>query len=252
MGEKVVVPFTIKGPTPTHCCLDGCGGGGVKKIGSSIIDLHFSQGSQLGELVFTNFYSAFISVYVKRCAVGKSAGQSVLQRHAAIEGESPEKSTLSQQQQQQKVSFEDPTGRYRRVPSASGSGRGKSVLLDLAERPWEYCTSKRLMPWPHFELGSQDVFSIQATESLTEWRDVFVMRLVIHQPSSVWKKFSLEGINIFRNLSTRGGFALGDAASKQKDCRLAALTANTLRMLSGMTVEPEQEKLETSTSSSSK
>lgn len=58
----------------------------MKKIGSSIIDLHFSQGSQLGELVFTNFYSAFISVYVKRCAVGKSAGQSVLQRHAAIEG----------------------------------------------------------------------------------------------------------------------------------------------------------------------
>lgn len=59
---------------------------------------------------------------------------------------------------------EEVSGRFRRVPSASGGGRGKSVLLDLADRPWEYSTSKRLMICPHFELGSQDPFSIHATE----------------------------------------------------------------------------------------
>ncbi len=64
MGEKEVIPFTIQGPTPTHCCLEGSSV--VKKIGSSIIDLHFTRPSQLGELVFTNFYSAFISIYIKR------------------------------------------------------------------------------------------------------------------------------------------------------------------------------------------
>lgn len=83
MGENEVVPFTLEGPTPTHCSLEG--GGSGKKIGSSILDLHFSVGSQLGELSFTNFYSAFISVYVKRCA-GIGGGKGAVQRHASIDG----------------------------------------------------------------------------------------------------------------------------------------------------------------------
>lgn len=91
-----------------------------------------------------------------------------------------------------------------------------------------------------------------------------MMRLIIHQPSSVWKRFSIENIKILRHLPRRA-FNLDDGVRKVcsfwegflgfdlnsiffchytflQDSRLVTLTTNTLRMLSGMTVEPEQEK----------
>lgn len=42
--------------------------------------------------------------------------------------------------------------------------RATSSSFDVSDRSWEFCTTKQLMPWPQFELGSQDTFSIPATE----------------------------------------------------------------------------------------
>jgi hypothetical protein len=53
-------------------------------------------------------------------------------------------------------------GDYRKNATASGGSVQSPLITD---RSWE-CSiyMKCLMPWPHFELGSQDFYSIQATE----------------------------------------------------------------------------------------
>jgi len=124
------------------------------------------------------------------------------------------------------------TGDFSR--KVNSNSKGLSSSLGLAELPWE-CSihMKCLMPWPHFELGSQDIVSIPATEvciacsshflffnslllhiikllvdecaqSSVEWRELVLMRLVIHQPSTVWKRFGIDDIHVFRHLPKRG------------------------------------------------
>jgi len=72
--SKEAIEFTMKGPSlvqryPEN--VPGC----QKKTGCSIIDINLPQPCQLGELVFKNYYAAFISIYVKRfCSLSKPAG----------------------------------------------------------------------------------------------------------------------------------------------------------------------------------
>ncbi|GLG93712.1 Nicolin-1 [Gryllus bimaculatus] len=62
---------------------------------------------------------------------------------------------------------------------------------------------KILMPNPHLETGSQDLFSIAATESAVEWNSVVAIRLILRQPSPVWRTFHVEELNVYRDVPRR-------------------------------------------------
>lgn len=56
------------------------------------------------------------------------------------------------------------------------------------------------MPYPHHETGSHDLVSICCSESCHEWRDLMAIRLVLRQPSPVWRTFHIEEINVYRDM----------------------------------------------------
>ncbi|XP_059179528.1 nicolin-1-like isoform X2 [Physella acuta] len=58
----------------------------------------------------------------------------------------------------------------------------------------------KLMPDAHAETGSQDIFSLTKKHFLVELSNVVTLRLILQQPSPVWKDFSLTNIKLFRPL----------------------------------------------------
>ncbi|XP_014252216.1 nicolin-1-like [Cimex lectularius] len=74
--------------------------------------------------------------------------------------------------------------------------------------PWEMWIPKKvLMPSPHLEEGCNELFSLSATESLTELDRVVLVRFILRQPSPIWNVFRLEEINIFTELPRLGAIA---------------------------------------------
>ncbi|XP_014289492.1 nicolin-1 [Halyomorpha halys] len=69
------------------------------------------------------------------------------------------------------------------------------------KRSWSCSISQKvLMPNPHLETGSHDVFSITPSDSCIPWNDISVMRLILRQPSPLWITFKIEEVNLFKNL----------------------------------------------------
>ncbi|XP_023238448.1 nicolin-1-like isoform X2 [Centruroides sculpturatus] len=67
---------------------------------------------------------------------------------------------------------------------------------------WQKCIHKYvLMPNPHFENGSQSFFSLTQKDSRLALLDVVTIRLVLYQPSPLWRKFGLEKFAVYSDPS---------------------------------------------------
>lgn len=63
---------------------------------------------------------------------------------------------------------------------------------------WQKCIHKYiLMPNPHCENGSQTFFSLTQKDSRLALLDVVTIRLVLYQPSPLWRKFGLEKFAVY-------------------------------------------------------
>ncbi|XP_061186579.1 nicolin-1-like isoform X4 [Saccostrea echinata] len=65
---------------------------------------------------------------------------------------------------------------------------------------WRTCVRKmRLMPNPHKESGSQDYFSISKKQFSFDICNISAMRIILQQPSPVWKEFRIEDLRLYRS-----------------------------------------------------
>lgn len=72
------------------------------------------------------------------------------------------------------------------------------------EAKWKTCIKKmRLMPNPHTETGSQDYFCINKKHFGFDLVNLTAVRLILQQPSPVWKEFRLEEIKLYRSSETQ-------------------------------------------------
>lgn len=79
------------------------------------------------------------------------------------------------------------------VPQEPGSDAG------TPEIKWRTCVRRmRLMPNPHCEAGSQDYYCISQKHFGFDLTQLTGMRLILQQPSPVWKDFRLEEIKLYR------------------------------------------------------
>ncbi|XP_046986212.1 nicolin-1-like [Schistocerca americana] len=154
--SRETVEFSVKGPIAVSLDEEQ-----VTSHGCSVVELQFQGPSQVGELVFRNYYTAWLTVLVR----------------TAVSGDA-------------------------NATNASSSA-ASATKDDSAE--WQVGIPQRiLMPNPHLEPGSHDLFSIPATESLLEWNNLLALRLVLRQPSPVWRTFHVEELNVFRDPPRRG------------------------------------------------
>lgn len=71
---------------------------------------------------------------------------------------------------------------------------------DGVEVKWRTCVKRmRLMPNPHVEAGAQDYFIITRKNMLFDLVNVSALRLILQQPSPVWKDFKIEDLKVFRS-----------------------------------------------------
>lgn len=166
---RETVEFSVKGPVPI--CLED---EAVSLPGCSILDITFTAPSAVGELVFRNYYTAWLSVLVK-------------------------------------------------------TEQNGTWTLSISH--------KNLMPSPHEETGSHDLTSIVATESSLQWKNLLVMRLVLRQPSPIWRVFHVEEINVYADLprltavNSVAGETEAASTSEQYDKLLALVRRQTLAAL---------------------
>lgn len=56
----------------------------------------------------------------------------------------------------------------------------------------------KLMPDPHSETGAQDVFRLTGKHFFCNITNIVSLRIILQQPSPIWKEFKLEDIKLFR------------------------------------------------------
>ncbi|KAK7102520.1 hypothetical protein V1264_020725 [Littorina saxatilis] len=65
---------------------------------------------------------------------------------------------------------------------------------------WKTCLKRvKLMPDPHSEAGSHDYISLTSRQFRCELSNITGLRLILHQPSPVWREFKLEELRLFRS-----------------------------------------------------
>lgn len=139
----------------------------ITNSGCAVLDLIFSMPSQVGEITFRNYYTMWLSILVKI-----------------------------------NLNFSDNDNAGNNTSNASSANNCKS---DTTTDWIKSVPKKIIMPYPHYETGSQDIVCIPATESIVEWKNLIAMRLILRQPSPVWKTFHVEEINVYKDLPRRGG-----------------------------------------------
>ncbi|XP_019925544.3 nicolin-1 isoform X2 [Magallana gigas] len=71
---------------------------------------------------------------------------------------------------------------------------------EAGEIKWKTCVRRmRLMPSPHKESGSQDYFAISKKQFSFEISNISAMRIILQQPSPVWKEFRIEDLRLYRS-----------------------------------------------------
>ncbi|XP_052679654.1 nicolin-1-like isoform X2 [Crassostrea angulata] len=71
---------------------------------------------------------------------------------------------------------------------------------ESGEIKWKTCVRRmRLMPSPHKESGSQDYFAISKKQFSFEISNISAMRIILQQPSPVWKEFRIEDLRLYRS-----------------------------------------------------
>ncbi|XP_063400163.1 nicolin-1-like isoform X3 [Mytilus trossulus] len=65
---------------------------------------------------------------------------------------------------------------------------------------WKTCVRRfRLMPNPHMEEGSQDYFCLGKKHFMNELSNIIQLRVILQQPSPVWKDFRIEELKLYRS-----------------------------------------------------
>lgn len=65
---------------------------------------------------------------------------------------------------------------------------------------WKTCVRRfRLMPNPHMEEGSQDYFCLGKKHFMNELSNITQLRVILQQPSPVWKDFRIEELKLYRS-----------------------------------------------------
>ncbi|KAK4328827.1 hypothetical protein Pmani_000769 [Petrolisthes manimaculis] len=162
MSRETVV-FSQSGPTPV--CVDEAGL--TTRTGCFIITLTFPQPTQIGEITFRNHYTWAVGVHVLR---------------------GPSSSTSTS------------TGG---LMGAGLLGGGESDAAWAWKDPgaWQVgVKNKVIMPHPHTETASHDFVSVTCLESRVDWQDVLGLRLVLRQPSPVWRTFFIQEVTVYREL----------------------------------------------------
>ncbi|VDI59346.1 nicolin-1 [Mytilus galloprovincialis] len=65
---------------------------------------------------------------------------------------------------------------------------------------WKTCVRRfKLMPNPHMEEGSQDYFCLGKKHFMNELSNITQLRVILQQPSPVWKDFRIEELKLYRS-----------------------------------------------------
>lgn len=132
--------------------------------GCAVLDLLFAAPSQVGELTFRNYYTMWLTVLIKT-----------------------------------KLSPTDPASGTNIGSLPTNTPHKEDAISD-----WTMSVPRKvLMQYPHQETGSHDMVSISCAESTVEWRNLVAMRVVLRQPSPVWRTFHIEEINVYKDLPRR-------------------------------------------------
>ncbi|PSN31168.1 hypothetical protein C0J52_25161 [Blattella germanica] len=154
--------------------------------GCSVLDLILPAPSQIGEIVFRNFYTAWITL------LAYFENGTVIQYTDKL-----------QSAPVNKILGPLPGGAKLLHPPSEGNENSSSVTaLNNSEKSdiceWIVTIPCRvLMPNCNYEIGSQDFVSITASECFVLLKDVKALRLVLHQPSPIWQTFYVEELNIY-------------------------------------------------------
>lgn len=103
----------------------------------------------------------------------------------------------------------------KRVP-AEKDVKNRDIL------PWQTSVKRFvLMEEPENERFSQDVFSLLSKESSIPWTGVVSMRIILKQPSFRWKKFGIDELAMFGELTKDGKLvsASHSATMRRFDCK---------------------------------
>ncbi|XP_064605210.1 nicolin-1-like [Liolophura sinensis] len=77
--------------------------------------------------------------------------------------------------------------------------RSKEHGSEVGDMKWQKCIDRmKLMPDPHCETGSQDYFVISRKQFPFDLVNVAAIRLILQQPSPVWKDFRIEELKIYK------------------------------------------------------
>ncbi|XP_023723478.1 uncharacterized protein LOC111873197 [Cryptotermes secundus] len=140
------VEFSVKGPVAVSLDEDE-----ATSPGCSVLDLQFSTPSEVGELVFRNYYTAWLTVLARFDSAN----------------------SLAQTQGHRSTSHNAGTEHGKLFVPTS---KGNTGSMKLAEQVggWVVAVPRRvLMPSPHLENGSHDFISISATESFHYYASIF-------------------------------------------------------------------------------
>ncbi|XP_047738416.1 nicolin-1-like [Hyalella azteca] len=180
------------------------------RSGCMVITLAFPRPTQIGEITFRNYYTWAVGVHVLRANVGGATNKSTSKGGVTGSG-------------------------------LMGAGIG---LLKGEGGEWRDPTAwqvgvanKVIMPHPHTETASHAFISITCLESRVEWQEVLGLRLVLRQPSPVWRTFSVDDITAYRELPRLPTFSVSVLPQHQQALqaqetpleRLIRQTDNALR-----------------------
>ncbi|XP_059468302.1 nicolin-1-like [Neocloeon triangulifer] len=173
------VEFTVRGPRFVTFDLED---DHRIRPGSCILDIIFPAPTKVGEIIFRNYYTAWVSILIK--------------------------------------------GPPSQQPAPVGK-QGPSRAVDEEVSPWQLAVPRKvIMPNPHYESGSHDLISISATESSLDWTNLLGMRILLQQPSPVWRTFHIEQISVLKDLPRRLANSNNEESMSEK---LSSQTLTALR-----------------------
>ncbi|XP_053636951.1 nicolin-1-like [Cherax quadricarinatus] len=206
---RETVSFSQSGPTPV--CVDESALS--TRTGCYVITLTFSQPTQLGEITFRNYYTWAVGIHVLRAASTSSANM----------------------------------GGVVGAGLLGGDASGETAWAWKDPGAWQVgVKNKVIMPHPHTETASHDFVSVTCLESRVDWQDVIGLRLVLRQPSPVWRTFFIEEITAYRELPRLPPFSVpiishdGQDEKSQQATPLERLIQQTRRAMRS----PQDESLE--------
>ncbi|XP_045609077.1 nicolin-1 isoform X2 [Procambarus clarkii] len=193
---------TFSQSAPSSICVDESALS--SRTGCCVITLTFTQPTQIGEITFRNYYTWAVGIHVLRASPTSSAN----------------------------------IGGVVGAGLLGGDAGGEVAWAWKDPAAWQVgVKNKVIMPHPHTETASHDFVSVTCLESRVDWQDVIGLRLVLRQPSPVWRTFFIEEITAYRELPRLPPFSVpiisqdGQSEKSQQVTPLDRLIQQTRRAM---------------------